>query len=616
MEKETKRIIKKAEEWGAIVSAVQDIPDKKFNSREYELIYRNLERTRKGEDLKFAVLSNHTLELLPTYLSVLCSQDNLKLSSYVGPFNQYFQELLSDTSGLIQFNPNLIYLDLSIPNLSPLIHQQFLELDAATKEAEFNKVVETIENVASLALKNTDSYILISNFVQPPYTQAGIADYKLDYSETEWYLKLNLKLIEIFREDNRIFILDKSRLTSKVGSESLSSSKMYYLAKMEFDERGLQHLAQEILRYIYAIKGLTKKCLILDLDNTLWGGVVGEDGIDGIKVGKGYPEGEVFYALQAHYKTLKQRGVILALASKNNPEDAEEVFKTKDDMPLNWNDFAITRINWESKPQNISEMIQSLNIGKDSAVFLDDNPVERGFVNEMLPEVKVPTLLDDPTTYLKTVQSLHYFEKLYITQDDTIKVEQYKQNAKRDGLKQEIGDMSAFLDKLGTTLTIDRANSSHLKRIHQLFSKTNQFNVTTKRYSLNEIECFIDNSEYELYVFSVKDNFGDLGIIGLALTQLDKSVAIIDSFILSCRAMGRGIETAVMNMLKQNYLLEEKFDQILATYIPTQKNKPVLKFFNGQGFLLTDEEDHARNYQLSASNVKLLDSPGIEVILE
>jgi len=617
MEKETKLIIKNAEDWDLIASIVQSIPDKNFSSREYDLIYRNLDRTRKGEDLKFAVLSNHTLDLLPTYLSVLCSQDNLKLSSYVAPFNQYFQELLLDTSGLLQFNPELIYLDLSIPNLSPYIHQKFLELDSDTKEAELNNVIEAIENVASLALKNTDSYILISNFVQPPYTQAGIADYKLDYSETEWYLKLNLKLIELFRKENRIFILDKSRLTSKVGSESLSSTKMYYLAKMEFNEKGLQYLAQEILRYIIAIKGLTKKCLFLDLDNTLWGGVVGEDGIDGIKVGKGYPEGEVFYALQAYFKTLKQRGIILALASKNNPQDAEDAFKIKDDMPLTWSDFAINRINWQPKPQNISEMIQSLNIGKDSAVFLDDNPVERGLVNEMLPEIKVPELHNDPTTYLETVQSLHYFEKLFITQDDTIKAEQYKQNAKRDGLRYEIGDMIAFLAKLGTVLTISKANTSHIKRIHQLFSKTNQFNVTTKRYNTSDIELFIKDSDYEINVFSVSDNFGDLGIIGLVLTRLDKDVVVVDSFILSCRAMGRGIETAVMNVLKNKYLVAGAFEKIIAMYIPTKKNIPVLDFFNEQGFtVLNHHEDNSTCYELVNVNAELLDCPGIEIKLE
>ncbi len=617
MEKETKHIIKKAEDWKTIAAVVQGIPDKNFNSREYELIYRNLERTREGEDLKFAVLSNHTLDLLPTYVSVLCSQENLKLSSYVGPFNQYFQELLLDTSGLIQFNPDLIYLDLSISNLSPLIHQKFLELDADTKEAELNKVVETIENVAALALKNTDSYILLSNFVQPPYTQAGIADYKLDYSETEWYLKLNLKLIELFRKDNRIFILDKSRLTSKVGSESLSSAKMYYLAKMEFDEKGLQYLAQEILGYIIAIKGLTKKCLVLDLDNTLWGGVVGEDGVDGIKVGKGYPEGEVFYALQSYFKTLKNRGIILALASKNNLEDVEEAFKVKDDMPLQLEDFAISKINWEPKPHNMSDIAQTLNIGKDSMVFVDDNPAERSLMKDALPEVKCPELHNDPTSYLDTIRSSNCFEKLFITQDDVNKAEQYKQNFKRESLKQDVGDISAYLDNLGTELEIIKANSSHSQRIHQLFSKTNQFNVTTKRYDVSDIENFIDSSDYKIFVFSVKDNFGDLGIIGLVLLQEEKEKIIIDSFILSCRAMGRGVETAVMNILKEKIFRPNKAVNILSTYIPTQKNIPVQDFFDSQGFsLLKKNKDGIKFYTLGNDNIKLNNSPKIKIKLE
>lgn len=617
MEKEFKSSIKNAGDWEEIASLVQGIDENDLNTREYDLIYRNLERTRDGEDLKFAVLSNHTLDLLPIYLSVLCSQIKLKIANYVGPFNQYFQELLADTSGLQKFNPDLIYLDLSIPNLSPTIYQEFLELDTETKEDELTRVLETIENVVSLALKNTDSYILLSNFVQPSYTQAGIADYKLDYSETEWYFKLNLKIIDLFRNNNRVFILDKSRLVSRYGSESLFNSKMYYLAKMEIAESGLQYLAHEILRYIVAMKGQTKKCLVLDLDNTLWGGVIGEDGIDGIKIGKGYPEGEVFHALQAYYRTLKQRGVILAIASKNNPEDAEDVFKLKDDMPLTLGDFAITRINWNPKSQSISEMIHALNIGKDSAVFIDDNPVERAQVSDILNEVKVPTLQNDPTTYLKTIQSLNYFEKLFITTDDSTKADQYKQNAKRDGLKHEIGDMNTFLAKLGTVLTITKANTSHTKRIHQLFTKTNQFNVTTKRYNTSDIDIFINDSSFDINVFSVSDNFGDLGIIGLVLTRLNKDEAEIDSFILSCRAMGRGIETAVMNILKNNYLLEGVFERMTATYIPTKMNMPVLNFFNSQGFAIsTENEDNSKRYELRNVNVELLDCPGIEIKLE
>lgn len=616
MDKIQKQQIKRATDWDELVAILREIEKSDFSSREIELIFRNIERLKSEGGSKIAFLANHTLDLLPNYLSIFSALENVKTEHYVAPYNQYFQEFLTESSGLLEFDADIIYLDLSIPGLSPKINHLFLQLDNEQKKQELDRIVDSIQKLANLSKQKTNATLLVANFVQPSCPKAGIADFQLGFGEVEWYTRLNLKLIELFRDDARVFVVDKNNVLSRQGKLTSSSAKMYYIAKMELNEQALSELSLELVRYLKAIKGLTKKCLVLDLDNTLWGGVVGEDGIDGLKIGKGYPEGEVFYDLQAYYQSLKQRGVILAIASKNNAEDAEEVFREKSDMPLSLDDFAIRKITWNTKNHSIEEIANSLNIGKDSIVFIDDNPVERELIQNALPEVGVPDLPSDPTGYLGVLQQKNYFEKLFITEEDTNKLEQYKQNAQREELKNDISDINEFLSGLGTVLTMEMASVKQLPRVHQLFTKTNQFNVTTQRYDASKIEQFITEDKWHLMLFSVTDNFGDMGTIGVVLLEQGPDDIHIDSFILSCRAMGRGIETAVMNTLKQRYLLSGNKRVMTAKFIKTQKNKPAEKYFEQQGFSVNEVADNnEKNYTISASCAELLACPEMKMII-
>ena len=615
MDKALKQKIKDAPDWDELISILQTAKENEFKSREVELIFRNIERVKKETDLKVSFLSNHTIDLLPNYLSLFSALENLKISSYVAPYNQMFQEYLNSASGLLEFDADIIYLDLSIANLSSKINYDFLQLSDDQKAQELESVISSIAKLAAISKEKTSATLLVANFVQPSYTKAGIADFQLGSGEVEWYTRLNLKLIELFRSDTRVFILDKNNVMSRCGKLRCTTPKMRYIARMELNERALSELSRELIRYFNAIKGLTKKCLVLDLDNTLWGGVVGEDGVDGLKIGKGYPEGEVFYDLQAYYKSLKQRGVILAIASKNNVADAEEVFHEKKNMPLKLDDFAIQKISWDTKNQSIDDIASTLNIGKDSIVFVDDNPVERELICSTLSEVMVPDLPVDATGYLSVLQQKNYFEKLFITDEDAGKLEQYKQNAQRAERKGSTGDINEFLSSLGTVLKIEFAKKSHLPRAHQLFTKTNQFNVTTQRYDTGEIEKFISESDWELVLISASDDFGDMGIIGLVLARLNADNVFIDSFILSCRAMGRSIEVAIMNFIKKRYLDKGLNKTIKAKYLKSQKNTPVENFFEQQGFSLVGGFDgEEKNYILDKSDFKLLECPDMQII--
>ena len=388
---------------------------------------------------------------------------------------------------------------------------------------------------------------------------------------------------------------------------------MYRLAKIEWDGPAATGVAQLIGRALRALVRPACKCLVVDLDNTLWGGVVGEDGPRGINLAEGDPAGESFLAFQRALLDLKAQGVLLAICSKNNREDAEEAFEISQ-MPLRLTDFAATRINWANKHENILGIAQELNIGTDSMVFVDDNPAECELVRQMLPEVTTLQLPRDPAEYVDTLTRLPNFDKLVITDEDLRKTELYRENAARMEKRAQIVDLVGYLESLGTKLQFANASLENLVRIHQLFSKTNQFNCTTKRYTPAEIEEFIESDDWLLEFVKAEDNFGDLGVIGIYLVRLEKEKSEIDSFILSCRAMGRGIESAMCNRIKDHIFKKPGAKELLASFVPTQKNSPAVDFFESQAFEVIDvSRDGAKQYRLFRNNCKPVYCPGIHI---
>jgi FkbH-like protein len=369
-----------------------------------------------------------------------------------------------------------------------------------------------------------------------------------------------------------------------------------------------------MLRYVLPLVGRARKCLVLDLDNTLWGGIVGEDGPDGIKIARGDPEGEAFRSFQHAVAGLKARGVILAIASKNNLGDVEEAFAAFSDMPLKLDDFAAIEINWNDKYESILRIADSLNIGTDSLVFMDDNPVECALVRGMVPEVKTMCLPEDPSGYAELLYELPYFERLSLTAEDRVKGRHYAEERKRKESREQAVGLSGFLTSLGTEIVVRRPLKADAARVHQLFTKTNQFNLTTKRYGPGDVERFMTDEAFDIRVVEVKDNFGDLGTVGLVLMENSDKEWCIDSFILSCRAMGRGIESAIMNCLKEDYLVSGRTSAFKALFIPTAKNVPVRRFYDDQGFGLEEESAGGeRYYRLKASTAKLVDCEHISV---
>jgi len=574
---------KQAETIEDLLAALTRVDFMRLSLREVTAIDRRLRKLDPTPDIRIAYQGNHTIEPLPGFLGVRCACAGIVTGSWTGEFNQYMQEVLRADSDLITFAPDLIVLFLDIRDLAPRVRREFDALDGDEKRAEIERIVAHVTDWVEAAKAATRATLLVANWPSPAYPQAGIADLAAEFGEREFFARLNLALMDALRGDLRAHVLDLDRIASRAGTAQAFSEPMYHLARMPWDVRLLPHIADETYRYVHAFLGRTRKCLVLDLDNTLWGGVLGEEGVHGVEVGPGTPRAEAFAAFQHAIRALKRKGVLLALNSKNNPDDVRELFEQRA-MPLKVDDFAAREINWEHKHDNLKRIAQQLNIGLDALVFVDDNPAECEIVRQMLPMVEVLELPEDPALYAGLLLRQSAFEVFRVTGEDRLKAQQYLENRKRTEHLEATGSLEDYLMSLKTTIAIRPATARDATRVHQLFTKTNQFNLTTKRYSAGDVERFLNDSRFDCRVVDVRDRFGDLGTVGLVLIDRATEEPLVDSFVMSCRAMGREVESAIMNRIKTDYLEDGPFAALIGVYTPTRKNAPVAEFYRRQGF--------------------------------
>jgi FkbH-like protein len=587
-----------------------------LSASEVAALDRRIRRLELAPDLRVAYQGNHTIEPLPSFVGVRCACSGIIAASWTGEFNQHRQEVLDPDSLLVEFDPQLIFLSLSLRELAPGVHDAFDTLSTPDKQAELARIVGHIRDWAGAAKAVTDASLVIANFPTPSFPATGIADFKAEFGEVEFHTRLNLALIDAFRADLRAHVLDLDRVASRFGKLQSFSAPMQYLARLPWDARLLPHLADEMHRYVHAVLGRSRKCLALDLDNTLWGGVLGEDGPEGVEIGSGTPRAEAFHDFQHAILALKRRGVILAINSKNNPEDVHELFANRS-MPLRQGDFATSVINWQNKHENLKLIADQLNIGLDSLVFMDDSPVECEIVRQMLPAVQVVELPRDPAEYAGAVRRLDAFETLLATAEDKVKTRQYLDKRRRAELQQATGSLDDYLHSLATELRIRRATTADAARLQQLFVKTNQFNLTTKRYSAADVEGFLHDPRFDFRAVEVRDRFGDLGTVGVVLVDRAAAVPVVDSLVLSCRALGREVESAIMNRIKLDYLQRGRHPALLGIFIPTKKNLPAREFYPRQGFTLVETRGSGEHiYRLTRSRCFLLDCGHIAVVDE
>jgi FkbH-like protein len=411
----------------------------------------------------------------------------------------------------------------------------------------------------------------------------------------------NSTLYELALEHNNIKVLDFENFLSRYSSTELIDWKYYFISQMALNPRLSNPFQDWFKEQINSIELKRKKCLILDLDNTLWGGILGEDGIEGIQIGGDYP-GNAFLMFQQQIEELGKQGVILAVCSKNNIEDVRQAWSLNDSIVLKENHFAALKINWVNKSDNIKSLAQELNIGLDSMVFLDDNPSERELIKTVIPEVDVPDFPTQPYMLPEFFKSIaeKYFSIYNLTSEDLSKTKQYKENALRNSLKSTFTDMNDYIRSLEIELTIEEVNNITIVRAAQMTQKTNQFNLTTQRYTDTDLSEMLSEGA-KIYTLSVKDKFGDSGITGLCICKLKGETVDIDSFLLSCRILGKGIEDAFMNWILKE-LKQLNFKTIHSKFISSAKNIQVKEFYERFGFEIISESESVKLYNLDLEN--------------
>ena len=533
--------------------------------------------------LRVALLASSTINGLKEVLSIKSRDFGIDADVYVGEYNQYTREILDDKSELYTHKSDVIFLFIDTRAIKDSFFLNKKE-DSWVNEkfAEIKSLIEKLE-------EKTSATIIIHNFERLTNSPLGILANKEKNSFTEMVGELNRKLVKETMDNRRVFIFDYDNFLAKVGKEKAFDPKFYYLADIKLNLELLPELAEAYIKYLIPIAGLTKKCLVLDLDGILWGGIIGEDGLSGIKLGP-TPEGRPFWELQQYILALREQGVILAINSKNNLADVQSVFKKHPYCLLKDEHFAALEINWNDKIANMKKLAADLNIGLDSFVFLDDDKTNRMIVREALPEVLTLEMPDDPALYLRTLSNLPFFNKLKITEEDRKRGDQYREEKKRTEFKSVATNMDEYLKGLDIKVEIKKADKFTIPRIAQLISKTNQFNTTTKRYSETEVAKMANSKDYLIISIKAEDRFGDSGITGVAIIKMGSINWHIDSYLLSCRILGKEIETTFLW-----YILEEakkvKVTDVTADFIKTAKNVVSAPFFKKSGFELLNSSD-------------------------
>ena len=536
-----------------------------------------LEINNFHKKIKVAFLSSFTINGLSESLKVKCSKNQVSCFSYVAGYNQYNQEILDKNSNLYTFSPDITFL---ILDTRSIFGDLFYFPYSITESKRKNFVDEKINEMMNLINKfneTTNSKLIITNLGLPHYSPHGIAEMKTSYSFHDTIMDFNKKLKENLIDMTSVYVFDFFKFIIKHGENNVFNFQNYLFGDIKISLDYIPHLANELMPYIISFLGLTKKCIVVDLDNTLWGGIVGEDGFDGIRLGP-QPPGNAFVEFQKHLKALSQRGIILAINSKNNFDDAIKVIREHPFMVLKENDFSCMKINWNDKASNMREISEELKIGLDSFVFFDDDPVNRALIREIMPEITTPDLPHDPSCYSEVIQSLHDFSTFQITPEDSNRGQMYSEQKLRIESQNSSSDISEFLKTLNLEIDIKKTNGFTIPRISQLTLKTNQFNLTTKRYQEDEIKKFSENNNILIGCAQIKDKFGDNGITGVFIVEKTNSDEwFLDTFLLSCRVMGREVEKGmlffIINQAKKNNVKRLK-----AKFIPTSKNKPIENF--------------------------------------
>ena len=545
---------------------------------------------------RVAILRSFTIETTVPFLRALSRLYGIDLPVKVGEFNSYAQEIIDPGSWLYEFDPQIIVLAVQTRDVVPQLWDVAPGATTEDLEQQARDCVARFTALLDLLRSRTSAAVIVQNLELPQDLNAGILDARRPGGQAEAIRGINRELDAAALRYEGMYVLDYDALVSRHGRAHWTDERKWLTSRAPVASGCLIHLAREYVKFIVPICGRQAKVLVVDLDNTLWGGVIGEDGPDGIKLGGEYP-GAAHTALQRAILNVGERGVLLAICSKNNEADALEALRSHAGMLLRPGDFAAMRINWNDKAGNLREIAAELNVGLDSLAFLDDNPVERQQVRLAVPEVTVIDLPQDPTGYAAALRATPVFERLAITLEDRNRHRFYAEQRERRQLESAAGSMEDFYRSLEMRAEWIGVDASTLARIAQLTQKTNQLNMTTRRYTESEVRELVRDPAWNLSGIRVIDRFGDNGIVGVMFVNTAGEVAEIDTFLLSCRVIGRTVETAMLARACA-IAVSGGCKQLAGWFLPTKKNAPAAGIFSGHGFVAVEQTDSGTRWQL------------------
>ncbi|KTD60702.1 HAD-IIIC family phosphatase [Legionella shakespearei] len=546
---------------------------------------------------KIAILGGSTTSEIKDILELFLLNQGIKPEFYESEFNRYFEESVFENKALQTFKPDIIYLHLTHKNINtfPEINNSLAQIEHLLQQEQ-----EKLSRIwASLAQYQCP--IIQNNFDPPQYRILGNLDSSDPHGALNYINKLNSFLAESAQKQSHLHIHDINYLAARIGLERWFDYPLWYTAKYAVSYEAIPHLAQSLSAVIAALSGMAKKCLVLDLDNTCWGGQIGDDGLEGIAIGRDSALAEVFADFQHYLKLLKSRGIILAICSKNDLAVAKNGF-THPDTVLTEQDFSAFEANWEDKDKNLLKIADQLNLGLDSFVFIDDNPAERQLIHDALPQVNVPDIGSDPAHFINIIDKNYYFETSGITAEDVNRHEFYSRKAMYDKPEHRL-DYGAYLDSLAMSAEIKPFSAPNVPRITQLINKTHQFNLTNKTYTANEIESISNDPDYIGLYGRLADVYGDHGLISVIIGHIHDKECHIESWLMSCRVFKRTMEYALFDALTKK-CKESGIETIKGYYNPTSKNGLVIDLYKNLGFTCVENKNHVSIWQLQLKNYK------------
>jgi len=544
------------------------------------------------EKIRLALLGGYSLYPFHELLEHLCEMEGFPCELWLGDFDNYTSEIMDDAGRLYAFGPQVVLL---MPSEHRCKYPGKLSDPRERQQAEAKAVVDSLLELVKKVHEKSRAEIITANFMLPARHDPGA--FRSRTLGSDWTFRKWVNLELGLNAPPFLHVCDLEFLANRLGGVAARDERSWFESKQPCSPALMVEFAREAAHLIASLKRAPKKVLVLDLDNTLWGGVVADDGLEGIELGDTSPRGEAFKAFQKYIGSLKQRGVLLAVCSKNDPAKAVEPFEKHPEMVLRMEDFVSFKANWEPKSDNVRRMAAELNLGLDSFVFVDDNPAEIEIVRQFAPEVTTILLGPDPSEYVARLQDCRLFEPRSITSEDAERTNQYRSEAQRQALEASVTDMDAYLESLAMEAVISEFTPVDAPRLSQLINKSNQFNLTTRRRSEADVLAVMNDSGCIGFSVRLKDRLGDHGLISIVIGERAGDTMKIDTWLMSCRVLKRQVEEEVLNELAR--LAKKKgCVRLEGAYLPTARNEMVRDFYLRMGFALIRENEQSREFEL------------------